>query len=55
MLLAYADGTKTVEDLTALSDLSEREALATLLALELMGLIEERRDDGKQRRISYGL
>lgn len=55
MLLAYADGTKTVEDILQLTDLSERDALATLLAFELLGLVEERRDDNKQRRISYGI
>ncbi|MGQ0507645.1 MAG: response regulator [Myxococcaceae bacterium] len=54
-LLAYADGTKTVEDLLALVDLTEREVLATLHGLELLGLLEERREDGKQRRISFGL
>ncbi len=54
MLLAYADGTKTVEDLLALTDLVERDALASLHGLELIGLLEERRDDGKQRRISFG-
>ncbi len=53
-LLAHADGTKTVEDLLTLTDLSERDALATLHGLELLGLLEERRDDGKQRRISFG-
>ncbi len=55
MLLTVADGTKTVEDVLSLSDLPEREALATLLALELLGVLEERRDDGKRRRISFGL
>lgn len=55
MLLAYADGTKTVEDILQLTDLSERDALASLLAFELLGLVEERRDDTKHRRISYGI
>lgn len=55
MLLAYADGTKTVEDILQLTDLSQRDALASLLAFELLGLLEERRDDNKHRRISYGL
>ncbi len=54
-LLAWADGTKSVEDLLTLSDLSAREALASLVAFELLGMLEERREDGKQRRISFGL
>jgi hypothetical protein len=55
MLLAYADGTKTVEDLLTLTDLSEREALATLRGLELMGILHERREEPSKRRISFGL
>ncbi len=55
MLLAYADGTKTVEDLLTLTDLSEREALATLRGLELMGILQERREEPSKRRISFGL
>ncbi|HEX8700406.1 MAG TPA: DUF4388 domain-containing protein [Myxococcaceae bacterium] len=56
MLLAYADGSKTVEDLLALTDLSERETLATLRGLELMGILEERREEPtSRRRISFGL
>jgi hypothetical protein len=55
LLLAYSDGSKTVEDLLALTELNEQKALGTLRALELMGLLEERREDGKQRRISFGL
>jgi CheY-like chemotaxis protein len=55
MLLAYADGSKTVEDLLTLTDLSEREALATLRGLELMGVLEERRDEPSKRRITFGL
>jgi CheY-like chemotaxis protein len=55
MLLAYADGSKTVEDLLALTDLSEREALATLRGLELMGILEERREEPSRRRITFGL
>jgi CheY-like chemotaxis protein len=54
-LIAYADGSKTVEDLVTLSDLSERDALAALLAFEWMGLVEERRDGGRPGRVSYGL
>jgi CheY-like chemotaxis protein len=55
MLLAYADGTKTVEDLITLTDLSERETLATLRGLELMGILEERREEPSRRRITFGL
>lgn len=55
LLLAYADGSKTVEDLLTLTDLSEREALATLRGLELMGILQERREEPNQRRISFGL
>jgi CheY-like chemotaxis protein len=55
MLLAYADGSKTVEDLLSLTDLSEREALATLRGLELMGILQERREEPSKRRISFGL
>ena len=56
LLLAYADGSKTVEDLLALTDLSEREVLATLRGLELSGVLEERREEpGNRRRISFGL
>ncbi|ATB34374.1 response regulator [Melittangium boletus] len=56
LVLAYADGTKTVEDLLTLTDLQEREVLATLRGLELIGVLEERRDEpGNSRRISFGL
>lgn len=54
-LLAAADGSKTVEDLLALTDLSEREALASLAGFELLGLLVERREDNKRQRISFGL
>ncbi|MBX5480324.1 MAG: response regulator [Myxococcaceae bacterium] len=54
-LLVWADGSKTVEDLVALSDLGEREVLGTLYGFELLGLLEERRDLTKDRRISFGL
>lgn len=40
-LLALADGTKAVSDLVALSDLSEREALAFLQACRLMNVLDE--------------
>ncbi|NTX14597.1 response regulator [Myxococcus sp. CA056] len=56
LLLAYADGSKTVEDLLALTDLSERQALATLRGLELLGVLEERPETPSRRhRISFGL
>jgi CheY-like chemotaxis protein len=56
LLLAFADGTKTMEDLLALTDLSEREALATLRGLELSGVLEERQETpGRRQRISFGL
>ncbi|SEL15243.1 protein of unknown function [Stigmatella aurantiaca] len=55
MLLAYSDGSKTVEDLLTLTDLSERETLATLRGLELMGILEERREEPSRRRITFGL
>ncbi len=56
LLLAYADGSKTVEDLLALTELPEREVLATLRGLELIGVLEERRDEPTNRsRISFGL
>ncbi len=55
LLLASSDGSKTVEDLLALSDFTEREALALLHGMELTGVLEERRDEPKQRRISFGL
>jgi len=55
MLIAYADGTKSVEDLLAVTDLPEKDALATLLAYELLGLLVERRDEPKRARISFGV
>jgi CheY-like chemotaxis protein len=56
LLLAYADGSKTVEDLLAVTELPERDALATLRGLELIGVLEERRDEPtNRRRISFGL
>ncbi|HEY8205959.1 MAG TPA: DUF4388 domain-containing protein [Myxococcaceae bacterium] len=55
-LLAASDGSKTVEDLLSLTDLSEREALASLLGFELLGLVVERRvEESKRQRISFGL
>lgn len=55
LLLAATDGTKTVDDLLTLTDLSERDGLASLAAFELLGIVEERREDDKSRRISFGL
>ncbi|MCE9673483.1 response regulator [Myxococcus stipitatus] len=56
LLLAYADGSKTVDDLLALTDLSERQALATLRALELLGVLEERPElPSRRHRITFGL
>ncbi len=56
LLLAYADGSKTVEDLLSLTDLPVREALATLRGLELLRVLEERREEPPSRsRISFGL
>ncbi len=54
-LLAYADGSKTVEDLLALTDLPERETLAFLLGLMRCGLLEERAYDPKSKKVSFGL
>lgn len=54
-LLAYADGSKTVADLLTLTDGSEREALATLWGLTLLGILEERPEERARRRISFGL
>jgi hypothetical protein len=55
VLVANSDGSKTVADLLELSELSERDALATLHGLTLLGLLEERRANDKQRRITFGL
>lgn len=41
MLVAYADGTKSVKDLLALSDMDERPALGLLYALRALGLVTE--------------
>lgn len=54
-LLVWADGSKTIEDLISLTDLNEREALGSLYGFELLGLLEERRDQQQGRRISFGL
>lgn len=56
LLLAYTDGSKTVEDLLTITELPERGVLATLRGLELIGVLEERRDEpGNRSRISFGL
>jgi CheY-like chemotaxis protein len=52
-LIAWADGTKTVGDLLALSDLDERDALALLCGLLQTGLVEPRSE--RTRRVSFGL
>ena len=54
-LLVWTDGSKTVEDLVALSDRPERDVLGTLYGFELLGLLEERREEPRRRRISFGL
>ena len=54
-LVAAADGSKSVEDLVSITELSERDTLATLYGLSLLGLVEERPDDRARRRISFGL
>jgi CheY-like chemotaxis protein len=54
-LLAWADGTKSIEDLLALSDLPERDVLGTLYGFELLRLVEERRGEAGRRRISFGV
>ncbi|MGZ3461513.1 MAG: DUF4388 domain-containing protein, partial [Archangium sp.] len=56
LLLAYTDGSKTVEDLLRITELPERGVLATLRGLELIGVLEERREEPTSRkRISFGL
>ncbi|MFY0566411.1 DUF4388 domain-containing protein [Archangium lansingense] len=58
LLLAYTDGSKTVEDLLTITELPERGVLATLRGLELIGVLEERRDEPgstPRSRISFGL
>ncbi len=54
-LLTWADGTKTVDDLLTLSDLSPRDTLAALVGFELSGMLEERPEVGKERRIAFAL
>jgi CheY-like chemotaxis protein len=52
-LIAYADGTKTVADLLALTDLAERDVLALLYALLQTGFVEARAS--RPHRVSFGL
>ncbi|MBL8952702.1 MAG: response regulator [Myxococcaceae bacterium] len=54
-VIAWADGTKTVADLIALTDLDEREALGLLYGLMQAGLLEQRTDLQRSRRVSFGL
>jgi hypothetical protein len=51
LILAYADGTKTVEDLLLLVDLSEREALALLHGLVQLGILEARAENPSRSRV----
>src|SRR5439155_4531092 len=54
LLIALADGTKTVADLLQLSDLEERAALGLLHGLQSAGLLEVRSDaPAARRRVSY--
>lgn len=55
LLVAVADGTKSVADLVSLTDLSEREALGVVFALEQLGFLEERKEAPRTRRVSFGL
>lgn len=54
-LIAWADGTKTIADLLALTDLDEREALGLLYGLLQAGLLEQRTELQRARRVSFGL
>ena len=47
-LLAAADGSKEVEDLVLLSELGEREALAALVGLTHLGVLEPRLPSGRR-------
>lgn len=55
LLIAAADGTKSVADLVSLTDLSERDALGVIVALEQLGFLEERKELSRSRRVSFGL
>ncbi len=54
-LIALADGTKSVADLIALTDVSEREALGLVVALEQLGFLAEKKETVRARRVSFGL
>lgn len=54
-VIAWADGTKTVADLVALTDLDERETLGLLHGLMQAGLLEQRTEIARARRVSFGL
>ncbi len=54
-IIAWADGTKTIADLVALTDLDERETLGLLCGLTQTGLLEQRTDLHRSRRVSFGL
>ncbi|MBK7860691.1 MAG: response regulator [Archangiaceae bacterium] len=55
-VIAWADGTKTIADLVALTDLDERETLGLLWGLMQAGLLEQRSEgSARSRRVSFGL
>jgi CheY-like chemotaxis protein len=54
-VIAWADGTKTIADLVALTDLDERETLGLLWGLVQAGLLEQRTEVARSRRVSFGL
>lgn len=54
-LIAWSDGTKTIADLVALTDLDERDTLGLLYGLMQAGLLEVRSGGAPSRRVSYGL
>jgi DNA-binding response OmpR family regulator len=54
-VIAWADGTKTVADLVALTDLEERDTLGLLWGLMQAGLLEQRTEATRSTRVSFGL
>jgi hypothetical protein len=54
-VLAHSDGSKRITDLLALTDLGERELLATLHGLVKLGILEPRAAEPASRRITFGL
>lgn len=54
-VIALADGTKSVADLLALTDLSERDALGLIVALAQLGFLEEKQPSVARQRVSFGL